>query len=193
MTPVGFGRSVSPIPIPKQVVATGLDVDQPESFGEPLLSRVELTKIDKFQFKPTKHFPFFLPLTGSGAAHPFFECLEPSEVLDDQFTTITEGEVYGHGYTTNTADQTQRASSVVPDYFDLIFPLLQPPLRIGATKSVPLPANLREYQWVGVLKLITNPAFLIADEMGLGKTIIVCVALRMLFRQAQLNRSIAGA
>ncbi len=49
---------------------------------------------------------------------------------------------------------------------------------------------MREYQWLGVLKLVTNPSFLIADESGLGKTVMVCVALRMLFRQAQIKRAL---
>ncbi len=190
MTPVGIGRSVSPIPIPKQISATSLDIEAPESFAEPLLSRVGLTRIDKFQLKPPKHFSFYSALTGAVIPQQFLASITPGEAQDDLFTPVLEADVFGHGYLPAAPDQTQEPATVAPDFFDLIFPLLQPPLRIGATKSVPLPAKLREYQWVGVLKLITNPSFLIADEMGLGKTVIVCVALRMLFRQAQLTRAL---
>jgi hypothetical protein len=190
VTPVGFGRSVSPIPIPKQISATSLDIDRPESYPVALLSRAGLTKIDKFQIKAPRVFPFYAQLTGSAEPQEFFDNLPSVEVQEDQCEVFNVEEIQGSNYLPEGTDQEPGAPLAAPGFFDLILPILQPPLRIGATKSVPLPAPLREYQWVGVLKLITNPSFLIADESGLGKTVMVCVALRMLFRQAQLKHAL---
>jgi len=117
VTPVRIGRSVSPIPIPKQIATTSLDIDRPENYSIPLLSRGDMTKFDKFHFKPLKLFSFYSQLVGSIAPPGFFDSLQPVELLEYQF----------------------------------------------------------------------DPSFLIADESGLGKTVMVRVALRMLFRQAQLS------
>lgn len=190
MTPVGIGRSVSPIPIPKQITASGLDFEMPESYPFPLLSRAGLTKIDKFQIKAAKVFPFYSPLIGNAILQEYFDSLIPVEVQDNQFDAFVEEEIQGSHYLPEEADQASKSQPITPGFFDLIFPILQPPLRIGTTKSVPLASPLREYQWVAVLKLITNPSFLIADESGLGKTVMVCVALRMLFRQAQIKHAL---
>jgi superfamily II DNA or RNA helicase len=190
VTPVGIGKSVSPIPIPKQIAATSLDIDRPENYPIELLSRAYLTKIDKFQIKPLKLFSFYSQLVGSFAPQEFFNSLPAVEVLENQFDVIVADDLQGVHYSPEGTDKGAGIRPDAPGFFDLIFQLLQPPLRIGATKSIPLPSPLREYQWVGVLKLITNPSFLIADESGLGKTVMVCVALRMLFRQAQLKRAL---
>jgi SNF2 family DNA or RNA helicase len=190
VTPVGFGRSVSPIPIPKQIAATSLDIDRPENFPVALLSRAGLTKIDKFQVKTPKIFPFYTPLLGNTAPQEFFEGLAPVEVQENRLEAFPAEEILGSNYQSEGSEKGPEYQPGEPGFFDLVFPILQPPLRIGATKSVPLPAPLREYQWVAVLKLITNPSFLIADESGLGKTVMVCVALRMLFRQAQIKRAL---
>ncbi len=190
MTPVGFGRSVSPIPIPKQIATTSLDIDRPENYPVSLLSRAGLTKIDKFQIKTPRIFPFYAQLKGNAEPQEFYDSLAFVEVQENQFEVFDVEDVQGSTYLPGVTDQEPETQHTFPGFFDLIFPILQPPLRIGATKSIPLPAPLREYQWVGVLKLITNPSFLIADESGLGKTVMVCVALRMLFRQAQLKRAL---
>ena len=190
MTPVGIRRSVAPIPIPKQIAVTSLDIDSPDHYPVLLLARPGLTKIDKFQIKAPRNFPFYAQLSGNADPEEFFEALTRGEVLENEFDTFSPEEIQGSNYLPEGTEKEPAAHPGAPSFFDLIFPILQPPLRIGATKSVPLPASLREYQWLGVLKLVTNPSFLIADESGLGKTVMVCVALRMLFRQAQIKRAL---
>ncbi len=75
MTPVGIGRSVSPIPIPKQIAVTSLDIDSPDHYPVLLLARPGLTKIDKFQIKAPRNFPFYTPLSGNADPEEFFEVL----------------------------------------------------------------------------------------------------------------------
>jgi len=74
--------------------------------------------------------------------------------------------------------------------WDLIFPLLQPPLTLEFTEQFDLYQPLYGYQQKGVEFLLDNTSALLADEMGTGKTVQTIVALRILFRQGKIKHAL---
>jgi len=74
--------------------------------------------------------------------------------------------------------------------WDLIFPLLQPPLTLEVTEQFDLYQPLYGFQQKGVEFLIENTSALLADEMGTGKTVQTIVALRILFRQGKIKHAL---
>ncbi|MCJ7459044.1 MAG: SNF2-related protein [candidate division Zixibacteria bacterium] len=85
----------------------------------------------------------------------------------------------------------EKAESGV-DTFDLIFPILQPPL--GENFDSPIAFQLgREpypFQRVGVKFLLEHERALLGDEMGLGKSIQAIVAIRFLFRMGKVTNGL---
>jgi len=73
--------------------------------------------------------------------------------------------------------------------FDLIFPILQPPLGDNFDNQIVIPEgkSLYNFQIFGVKFLVENNRALLGDEMGLGKSIQAIMALRLLYRQAILK------
>jgi len=71
--------------------------------------------------------------------------------------------------------------------WDLLYPLLLPPLDIGSTEQFDLYKPLRGYQQEGIRFLVENTSALLADQMGTGKTVQAVVALRILFRKAKIK------
>lgn len=77
--------------------------------------------------------------------------------------------------------------------WDLILPLLKPPLNLDFPTQIDLPHELYPYQIDGVGKLLKNDSFLLADDMGTGKTVMSCVALRILFQKGRISRALIVA
>jgi len=72
--------------------------------------------------------------------------------------------------------------------WDLLLPLLHPPLPLGTDDAAcDLPHRLYRYQVDGIQFLKSSPSALLADEMGTGKTVMSTVALRLLFREAKIT------
>lgn len=74
--------------------------------------------------------------------------------------------------------------------WDLILPLLKPPLTLDFPTQIDLPFELYPYQIPGVQRLVENDSFLLADEMGTGKTVMSSVALRILFQQGRIRQAL---
>lgn len=75
--------------------------------------------------------------------------------------------------------------------WDLVLPLLQAPLPLGAEgEACDLPHPLYRYQIDGITFLRDAHAALLADEMGTGKTVMSVVALRLLFRADRVQRAL---
>jgi superfamily II DNA or RNA helicase len=72
------------------------------------------------------------------------------------------------------------------DVFDLILPILQPPLGDRFDDPVQFPKDLKDFQRAGVKFLAEHNAALLADEMGLGKTVQAITAARLLFRMGKV-------
>lgn len=76
------------------------------------------------------------------------------------------------------------------DIFDLIKPILDPPLRIHDAKYLDLPSPLYSFQPEGIKFLLEHEGALLADEMGLGKTVMGVVAVRLLVQCGKVMRSL---
>ncbi len=69
--------------------------------------------------------------------------------------------------------------------FELLLPILLPPMRTEFGEEFLLPAELYPFQRYGVKWLVENDSALLADDMGLGKTVQAIVAFRVLLRQGK--------
>jgi len=78
------------------------------------------------------------------------------------------------------------------DIFDLIFPILLPPLGENFDSPILFPTGLQLYpfQRVGVKFLAENKRTLLGDEMGLGKSIQAIVAIRFLFHMGKVTNGL---
>ncbi|KKQ66841.1 MAG: Snf2 family helicase-like protein [Candidatus Daviesbacteria bacterium GW2011_GWA2_38_24] len=76
------------------------------------------------------------------------------------------------------------------DIFDLVFPILLPPLKLNNLTALLPGKELKNYQIKGVEFLYKNRAALLGDEMGLGKTIQTIMALKLLFHNGKAISSI---
>lgn len=74
--------------------------------------------------------------------------------------------------------------------WDLILPLLQPPLRHEFPKVLDLPHDVFPYQWEGIKFLVENKCALLGDKMGLGKTVQAVLALRCLFQRGGIKSAL---
>ncbi|GHT10099.1 hypothetical protein FACS1894170_01710 [Planctomycetales bacterium] len=72
------------------------------------------------------------------------------------------------------------------DIFDIIFPILQPPLGNEFNNPIIFPANPYPFQVIGIKFLMEHTAALLGDEMGLGKTVQTITAIRALMRQGKI-------
>jgi SNF2 family DNA or RNA helicase len=78
------------------------------------------------------------------------------------------------------------------DVFDLILPILQPPLGENFDSPIAFPPGMELYpfQRTGVKFLAENERVLLGDEMGLGKSIQAIVAIRLLFRMGKVTNGL---
>jgi hypothetical protein len=89
-------------------------------------------------------------------------------------------------------DQAQKAYSLTKevDVWDLLKPLLQPPLLFDFPDELDLYQPLRGYQQEGISWLVDKSSALLADEMGTGKTVQTVNAMRLLFRQGKIKSAL---
>jgi len=89
-------------------------------------------------------------------------------------------------------EKQERETTSKVDFFDLIFPILQPPL--GENFDSPIAFSqgfeLYSFQPAGIKFLAENERALLADEPGLGKSIQAIVALRILFRKGDITNGL---
>jgi hypothetical protein len=115
----------------------------------------------------------------------------------ESLTTREAGEECVHGLKKKSCSICQqrereaREKTVRPiDLFDLIFPILQPPLGENFDNPLLLPPNatLYEFQRTGIRFLAERDNALLGDEMGLGKSIQTIMAIRILFQQGKISK-----
>lgn len=97
--------------------------------------------------------------------------------------------------TTTVPEKPKREKAVrkpIIDVFDLILPILQPPLGEALDNIISFPPSqsLYPFQREGVQFLAQHRAALLGDEMGLGKSIQAITALRILVRAGQVRRTL---
>lgn len=76
------------------------------------------------------------------------------------------------------------------DVFDLLYPILLPPLNLKNLTPLLPGKELRPYQIKGVQFLTKHESALLGDEMGLGKTVQSVMALKVLFHQGKITTCI---
>jgi SNF2 family DNA or RNA helicase len=81
---------------------------------------------------------------------------------------------------TKTLNQPRKVEEI--DIWNLIFPILQPPIEYDISENFDLFKKIYKYQQEGIEFLLKNEFASLADEMGTGKTIQAILALRILFR-----------
>ena len=85
--------------------------------------------------------------------------------------------------------------SSVPDVFDQLRFVLQPPLleRLHVPGVIPDGRSPYPFQVEGIQWLLEHPEGLLADEMGLGKTMQAILAMRVLFNRGELRQALVVA
>lgn len=74
--------------------------------------------------------------------------------------------------------------------WDMLLPLLQPPLEFDFPRLLDLPHDLYDFQRPGIEFLIERECALLGDEMGTGKTVMATVALRILFQTGKASSAL---
>ena len=74
--------------------------------------------------------------------------------------------------------------------WDLILPLLQPPLYIEDVELAILPNPLYPFQIDGVNFLASQYSALLGDDMGIGKTVQTIVAMRILLQTGEISAAL---
>jgi superfamily II DNA or RNA helicase len=74
--------------------------------------------------------------------------------------------------------------------WDLIYPVLLPPLLLDFVGQLDLPREPWPHQRTGVDFLIGHESALLGDEMGTGKTATTVLATRLLFRQGKIRKAL---
>ncbi|MDP3062316.1 MAG: DEAD/DEAH box helicase [Chloroflexota bacterium] len=83
---------------------------------------------------------------------------------------------------------TQRRQAPGPaliNVFELLLPVLLPPVKTQFGQELLLPQELYKFQAYGVKWLVEHDAALLADDMGLGKTVQAITAFRLLLRKGK--------
>lgn len=88
-------------------------------------------------------------------------------------------------------NRNKRQTRVV-DVFEQLFYILQPPILPQGGRPIIFPNGKKPFpfQIVGVKWLVEHKSALLADEMGLGKTVQAIIAMRILFRRGELQRTV---
>ncbi len=88
--------------------------------------------------------------------------------------------------------QISRSTRQGPTVWDLLLPLLQPPVTEAFIDLLELPPQCipRAYQWEGISFLVGREAALLADDMGTGKTVQSILAARLLFQKRGVRRAL---
>ena len=82
------------------------------------------------------------------------------------------------------------AAAIRKDLFELIKPILMPPLSSEQGEAILMPGELYDFQRYGVKWLTEEPARLLADDMGLGKTVQAITAFRALVRRGEATHAL---
>lgn len=78
------------------------------------------------------------------------------------------------------------------DIWDLLLPLLQPPIDHNFVDVLDLPPRCTPYayQWDGIKFLVERQSALLGDDMGTGKTVQSALACRLLFQRGSIRKTL---
>lgn len=93
------------------------------------------------------------------------------------------------GYRKSFTEEKDRTGTMrrVMTIWDLILPLLEPPLSLDFPEFFGLPSELYAFQHDGVRFLADRESALLGDDMGIGKTVQTIVAMRILLQKGAIG------
>jgi len=99
------------------------------------------------------------------------------------------GEVGGYRKSFQRVDET---STKEPSVWDMLLPILQPPVNFAFIDILDLPPRCSpySYQWDGIKFLTENTGALLGDDMGTGKTVQSILAMRLLFQRSDIRSTL---
>ncbi len=110
----------------------------------------------------------------------------PASLDEEQpsFTFATAPSRDKDGYRKSFTEYRDRSGTTrkTVSFWELLLPLLQPPLSFDFAEFFGLPNELYDYQPEGIRFLADRESALLGDDMGIGKTIQTIVALGILFQ-----------
>ena len=191
----------------------GFDESQTSELDIPFLTPPELTKslcFDPFELWNTEPFPFKATVVDLtewinaqlesplivffsvdlvkplGAGKSYDKDLEDGVQNQEPKNGKTKSSDETRNFSSRATRKQKEKSASLADVFDLIYPILQPPLGEAFDNLLILAEPLKPWQVEGVRFLLEHEQALLADDMGLGKTIQAIVALRLLFHQGRV-------
>jgi SNF2 family DNA or RNA helicase len=121
---------------------------------------------------------------------PRLETEKSSERRRKRSTARTQKQTESLEESFSSPDEKQPQGELLSSLWDFIYPILQPPLDLDSADPVSLPYPLWGFQKPGVEFLFERNCALLGDEMGTGKTVMASVAIRLLFRSAQVSSAL---
>ena len=113
------------------------------------------------------------------------------QISDNLFCSLSVTEIFGHYFNQDKKQQSKdKILTRSPSQWDILLPVLLPPLSLEFPKELDFYRELRGYQQQGISWLVDQPSALLADEMGTGKTVQAVNALRLLFRQGTIRSAL---
>jgi superfamily II DNA or RNA helicase len=193
-----------------------IDIEEPSTpeillskfdIEEPSTSEILISKFDTEKFSISENLSSKLCTAGSYTpSNNMFQHLRLSIILwhnyqekkwhtekptDIQIDDLPQKHPHGKKFVNGVEVNPHSTPKVkLPSFWDLIYPLLHPPLILEETDNLFLPHHLLAYQPVGIAFLMNNESALLADDMGTGKTVMTTVALKILFQQHRIRRAL---
>lgn len=169
------------LPIPENLSIPEIYIPQPGVFDSTdwFIEGVMCSENYVDPFTPTRNFKY--------EKINFFA----SQVSENLFFPLNVPEIFGHYFGHDKKQQNKdKIPTHSPSEWDLLLPILLPPLSLEFPKKLDFYHELRGYQQQGISWLIDRPSALLADEMGTGKTVQAINALRLLFRQGKISSAL---
>jgi superfamily II DNA or RNA helicase len=188
--------------IPETDFKAGFQLLSSEVFGleeiplpETRISDNLLGLLEQLEFSTQISNNLFTPLSCSGLDGKRYSEQRAKEQQQDSlfsdFSPAPEKDDFKKAYTrTRTPNSISTHAVQKLTLWDLIYPILLPPLNLDFTPQLDLPHPLRDYQMPGITFLVDHESALLADEMGTGKTVMSTVALRLLFKTGKVNKAL---
>lgn len=153
----------------------------------PAMSLIQdLPTVSENLFKPLgkhaidgKHFKKDTPVVQQSLFADFGLETQKTEKIDGYRKSFSEKRA-GHNHVTRKG----------ADVWDLLLPLLQPPIDHNFVDILDLPPRCSPYayQWDGIKFLVERQSALLGDDMGTGKTVQSILACRLLFQRGIIRR-----
>lgn len=169
------------LPIPENLSISAIDIPQPAVFDctDWFIQGVMCSENYVEPFTPTRTFKY--------EQVNFFS----SQISENLFFPLNIPEIFGHYFGQDKKQQNKdKIPTHLPSEWDLLQPILLPPLSLEFPKKLDFYHELREYQQQGISWLVDQPSALLADEMGTGKTVQALNALRLLFREGKISSAL---